>query len=401
MGQETAEQVRDRPQRKVPFLWRGMTLFIKQRRHGRRRRVPLLTFYGYSMDGKQDCEPLFARKEGVTYALPPVHEATFYAACADLTEATQVTEAFLLKMKASGKELDARFFDEKEAEQFAKSDLAEWEAWEKNKVVRRLSPEEAKRVPSHRVFRVPARVVRTNKAALGSDLLQAKSRIVLPGHTDPDLGMVRTDSPTTQESAVRLALCLAASRNWLVFLFDVSTAFLSGKAVGRELYVRPPRDLAGVNAGELWRILRSAYGLAEAPRLWYERAKECLTECGFEELAFAPATFVLRVKAAKKGWEVRAVLCLHVDDGLLAACRRHAEEIRKEIDKRFQIKVWHLVGDKPCDYLGLKLFSVDGTFVTDMTEYVLAIQAPNLATLKSKAALTGEYLKATGVWWLS
>ena len=394
VGQETAEQVEQRPQRKVPFLWRGMTLFTKQRRRGHRRRVPLLTFYGYSAEGKQNMESLFVQKDGVTYAVPPVNEATFYAACADMAESMCVTEAFLLKMKASGKELDARFFDEKEAEQFAKSDLAEWEAWEKNKVVQRLSPEEARRVPAHRVFRVPARVVRTNKAALGSDLLQAKSRIVLPGHTDPDLGSVRTDSPTTQESAVRLTLCLAASRSWCVFLFDVSTAFLSGKAVGRELYVRPPRDLAGIHAGELWRILRSAYGLAEAPRLWYERAKECLSECGFEEVAFAPATFVLRVKATRGGWEVRAVLCLHVDDGLLAACRCYAEEIRKEVDKRFQIKVWHLVGDKPCDYLGLKLSYLDGNFITDMTEYVLAIQFPELAALKPKAVLTGEYLKA-------
>ena len=201
VGQETAEQVAQRPQRRVPFLWRGMTLFTKQRHRGRRRRVPLLTFYGYSAEGKPGPAPFFVQKDGVTYALPSVSEATFFAACADLTEATRATEAFLLRMKASGKELDPRHFDNEEAKQFEKSDLAEWEAWEKNKVVQRLSPEEARRVPEHRVFRVPARVVRTNKAALGSKLLQAKSRIVLPGHTDPDLGMVRTDSPTTQESA--------------------------------------------------------------------------------------------------------------------------------------------------------------------------------------------------------
>ena len=165
-------------------------------------------------------------------------------------------------------------------------------------------------------LRSPARIVRTNKAALGTGLLQATSRIVLPGHMDPDVSEVRTDSPTTQATAVRMAVALCVSPQWLCYLFDISTAFLSGKEVGSELYVRPPRDLKGTTFEELWLILRSAYGLAGAPRLWYERAKELLSECGCEELSFALCTFVWRDPKSKK---VLAVLCLHVDDGMLVA----------------------------------------------------------------------------------
>ena len=132
---------------------------------------------------------------------------------------------------------------------------------------------------------------------------------------------------------------------------------------------------------ELWLILRSAYGLAEAPRLWYERAKELLSECGFLELPFALCTFVW--KDPKTG-KVRAVLCLHVDDGMLVGDHHAIRELRAAIDARFQIKVWNLVQEAPLDYLGLKVFIKGGIFYNDMTAYVLAVQPPSTAGLKKK-----------------
>ena len=315
----------------------------------------------------------------------------FFAAAGDLQQSTAETEAFLLRLKASGKELDPRFFNSDEQKAFDAADAAEWQAWTKNSVVKRLNPEQARRVPAHRIFRVSARIVRTNKAALASGKLQAKSRIVLPGHMDPDVGEIRTDSPTTQATAVRMAMALCVSRQWVCYLFDVSTAFLSGKEVGRELYVRPPRDLKGTAVHELWLILRSAYGLAEAPRLWCERAKELLSECGFLELPFVLCTFVW--KDPKTG-KVRAVLCLHVDDGMLVGDHHAIRELRAAIDARFQIKVWNLVQEAPLDYLGLKVFIKGGIFYNDMTAYVLAVQPPSTAGLKKNEVLKNESLKA-------
>ena len=58
--------------------------------------------------------------------------------------------------------------------------------------------------------------------------------------------------------------------------FDVKTAFLSGKELGRDLYIKAPREglpaVAGWPALEPFRliqVLKGAYGLTEAPRLWY------------------------------------------------------------------------------------------------------------------------------------
>ena len=184
--------------------------------------------------------------------------ATLKAAQRDLEDCQAQCEAFVLKAKANGKELDPRHFSPEEKEAFDLSDEKEWQAWVKNEVVQELSASEAKKIPRERIFAIPARLVRINKAQPGQAGLMAKSRIVLPGHLDPDMGNVRTDAPTTQMSAVRLAITLGMKFGWGFLLFDVSTAFLSGKTVDRDLYVKPPRDLKCVDPAVLWKILKSA-----------------------------------------------------------------------------------------------------------------------------------------------
>ena len=384
VARESAEEVSQRPRRKCPHLWRGMTLFLKKGKKTsasaplRPRRYNPDCVYVAKEDG------IYEVKADVTYI-----QAAFH----DLSEDSLTKEAFLLKMKANGKELDPQFFSKDEAQAFEESDEKEWQAWVHNKVVSRLSSEEAKKVPRDRIFRVPARIVRVNKMMAGKKGLKAKSRIVLPGHLDPDLGSVRTDAPTTQLTSVRLAMILSLSRTWECWLFDVSTAFLSGKNVSRDLYVRPPRDLKGVSAGELWKILKSAYGLSEAPRLWYQKAKEDLKTCGFTELDFAPATFV-KLKKRRGILVVVAILCLHVDDGFLTAePGPEVKETREMINKLFSIKEWIEVKDTPVGYLGMQIYKRNGCFFNDMTEYVLALKEASLPGKDGDAPLDAGGLK--------
>lgn len=110
-----------------------------------------------------------------------------------------VADALYLKLKENKKELDPKFFDQEEKKQFAASDRKEWQQWIDHKVVRFLSPEEAKRVPKNLIIPSPMRVVRTNKAADRLSPLVAKSRIVILGCMDPEMGQHRTDSPTASD----------------------------------------------------------------------------------------------------------------------------------------------------------------------------------------------------------
>ncbi|CAE7928562.1 RE1, partial [Symbiodinium sp. KB8] len=373
VAQETADEVQQRPARRCPHLWRGVSLFLS----------------GSKGKGKKTQKAkLYLKKGGHTFVVNS-DPATLEAAEKDLADYRAQSEAFLLKVKANGKELDPRHFSPAERNAFDAADEKEWQAWVKNKVVEEIDPKEAKKIPRARVFAIPARLVRTNKTPAGQPGLMAKSRIVLPGHLDPDIGSVRTDAPTTQMSAVRLAITLGMKFGWSFWLFDVSTAFLSGKAVDRDLYVQPPKDLKCVNPAVLWKILKSAYGLSEAPRLWYIQAKDLLKRCGFEEIPWVPATFL-----KKRQGKVVAMLCLHVDDGFLAGQKgREIEQAKKEINDVFSIKEWQNVGPEPRNYLGMKIYVKDGIFYNDMKDYVLEIRPPNIASKDKEALLDAAGLK--------
>ena len=48
---------------------------------------------------------------------------------------------------------------------------------------------------------------------------------------------------------------------------DISTAFLQGGALQREVYVRPPQELHA--PGQLLKLRKVVYGLVDAPLHWY------------------------------------------------------------------------------------------------------------------------------------
>ena len=58
---------------------------------------------------------------------------------------------------------------------------------------------------------------------------------------------------------------------------DISTAFLQGKSLGRAVYVKPPTE-AGVDDSKCWMLLKGAYGLTDASRMWYDRVNEVLIQ---------------------------------------------------------------------------------------------------------------------------
>ena len=382
VSQESKEEVKKRPGRKTPYLWKGVTLFLHQ----------------------EDTKPP-AKAQPVVVELP---DGLYEVMVTDAEEWNSLAkgeienqaffEALLLQMKTNGKELDPRFFNQEERKGFEESDRKEWESWVKNQVIRRLSPDEVKEVNKKNIFKAPARVVRVNKGAMHG-LFQPKSRMVIPGHLDPHLGQFRSDAPTSMWVCVQLAKAVCAYKHWMALTFDVTTAFLSGKEVDREVLIRaPPEGLpalpehgeAAVKPGELLRVVKSAYGLSEAPRLWYLRARELLLEIGFEELAMAKATFVMR---SKKSQEVQAILCLHVDDGLLVAAPNQAQKIRQAISERFAIKEWKNLAETAETFLQFKTTYKDHTFEDDMTEYINKVEYAPEETEQTKA-LEGKQLSA-------
>ena len=382
VSEETAEEVKKNPRRKVSFPWRGMTLFIRDPAEPKKDEQMYPTY----IKGEQGLFEAF-----LTYEERKIFEEIWV----EDTKNCLMAEIMLLKLKQSGKELDPKAFNEEEWAKFQASDAREWEQWHDNSVMRRVPPEEERNIPKSKIFRSPLRMVRVNKSGGVLLPLIAKSRLVVPGHLDPGLGMFRTDAPTTSLTATRLAKAVAAGRGWAGWAFDVSTAFLSGDPTQREIYVRAPaeglpavRGQSAIRPFELLQILKSAYGLTEAPRLWYLRANRNLEKTPLKELAAAKATYV----ASENGvsW---ALLCLHVDDGLLMGSESDPrfQALKKQIDGLFKIKEWKQV---PLTFLGVDLKKDETGLVDDMTAYVKNIKVPEVTKKSPETPLDEKELTA-------
>ena len=377
--QEEPWEVEARPNRKAPHSWRGATFFVREE------------------------EQKVVTKAGKVYVELP--SGVYGVQVEDFEEWMRLRreeedrqawqEAFVLVNKQNGKELDPKFFDQAERKAFEEADGKEWKSWVENKVVRRLTEEELRTLDPKEVFKAPTRMIRVNKGMLSNSFVP-KSRLVIPGHRDPHLGSFRSDAPTTSWTCVQLTKIICLTRKWTAAGFDVSTAFLSGKEVSRRVIIKAPAeglpavlDEGPIAPFELLLLCKSAYGLSEAPRLWYLRAKELLEELGFIELEMCRASFVQK---DGKG-EVISILCLHVDDGFMVTSPKNMPELQKKISSKFNIKAWENLKDGPVTFLGVKTRLENQTFVDDMSEYVDKI-SPAEVTTKPEEALDRTQLSS-------
>ena len=125
----------------------------------------------------------------------------------------------------------------------------------------------------------------------------AKARLVLLGYQDPELASLATASPTLARSTRSILFALGAHRQWPVRTLDARAAFLAGDphhARQRPLYMRLPAEWLQelqLQPGTLFKLLKAAYGLCEAPRAWFEKLVQALREVGFHQSASDPCCF--------------------------------------------------------------------------------------------------------------
>ena len=175
---------------------------------------------------------------------------------------------------------------------------------------------------------------------------------------------------------MNLTKTIAVSLGWKAWCFDVETAFLSGKATAREIYVRAPKDgllatdtTSYVQPFALLQVLKSISGLTEAPRLWYLMAREVFEKAGYKELRMSKSTFVLIDEAGLS----QSICNLHVDDGFLVGnpSDKGFQAAFARICELFSIKEWVCLMDKEHKYLGVQTFqNADGSVTESMEDYV-------------------------------
>ena len=125
---------------------------------------------------------------------------------------------------------------------------------------------------------------------------KAKSRLVVLGYLDPELETIPRDSPTLGRQSRMLILQLIASCQWTLQSFDVKTAFLQGRTQeNRTLGIEPVpelREALKLKGNEVCRLEKSAYGLIDAPFLWFKELDATLKSLSFVPAPFDPCVYV-------------------------------------------------------------------------------------------------------------
>ena len=125
---------------------------------------------------------------------------------------------------------------------------------------------------------------------------KAKARLVILGYQDPELSNLERDSPTLSKLSRNLLLQICVSNRWEIGSFDIKTAFLRGRADSRMLGLEPPEELRaklGLRPNEVCQLLKGAYGLVNAPLLWFRELSKALINLGFQPAPFDPCSFIL------------------------------------------------------------------------------------------------------------
>eukprot|EP00435_Cladocopium_sp_Y103_P041712 s568_g11.t1 len=239
-------------------------------------------------------------------------------------------EAYLASTaKKQRAEVKMHQLNAEEREMFRKAKLKEVESWLSTDTVRKIT---RRAIPEAQLLRT--RWVLTWKSidAIEQQELgvtkKPKARLVILGFEDPFIDTLERDSPTLGRDSRMLALQVISSHQWPVRSFDIRTAFLRGsRQDGRILGIEPPeemRQLMGLEDHHACELLKGAYGLINAPLLWYLQLKSALLSLNFVMSPFDPCTFVLPKQGSQtqrshrysEDSGIHGILGVHVDDGV-------------------------------------------------------------------------------------
>ena len=185
---------------------------------------------------------------------------------------------------------------------------------------------------------------------------------------------IRSDSPTVQSTSLRFLLTIAASNAWNICCTDIKSAFLQGKVLDREVFIKPPK-IAESN-GILWKLNKCLYGLTDASRQWYEEIDEKLENLNFQKSCQDPALYLY-----KKDDKLKGVIAIHVDDFLHSGDSDFENAIIPDLLKDLVVGKTE---QKDFTYTGFHIKQHKDHITLDQHEYLKSIELPTMDARRMK-----------------
>ena len=192
---------------------------------------------------------------------------------------------------------------------------------------------------------VTGRWVLTIKTDKDGQFKKFKARWVCRGFQDAQKWDLQTDSPTATRYGFRVASQHAASSYWDLLHIDLKTAFLQGGTYDLErrvIHVQLPSDI-GLPPYLVGLCTRSVYGLADAPRRWWNRLDKFLISLGIQPTRADRCTYVCYDGAFKNddvssGTKTPKQVSYYVDSPSGEMTRDESFDIANEVRQSFAVE---------------------------------------------------------------
>jgi hypothetical protein len=179
-------------------------------------------------------------------------------------------------------------------------------------------------------------IVMNVKRTVEGTVERYKARLVADGSRQKyGIDYKESFAPVVKATSVRLFAALANQLNLQIDHLDVETAFLYGD-LDVETYIRPPAGfdkLEKCNLGEIWKLLKSLYGLVEASRIWNKLLDEILGKFGLNRLHSDWCIYIYR------DGDKTLLIAVYVDDMLIAHnCPGLVARLKSHLSDHFRLK---------------------------------------------------------------
>ena len=247
-------------------------------------------------------------------------------------ETTPLEMAFLVTAaKRQRSEVKLQTLDSDDRAQFEKAKQTEINNWLSTQTVKRIFRNQ---IPEDQILRcrwlLSWKPIDPSEQQTGQGSHKAKARLVVLGYLDPQLEEIPRDSPTMSKTSRMMVLQLIASEGWDLMSFDIRAAFLQGQPQSsRVLGLEPVPELRKslcLKDEEICQLVKGAYGLVDAPFLWYKTLQAELLTLGFTASPFDPCVFLLWDPEKQRP---QGILGIHVDDGLCGGNAQFHDVIAK------------------------------------------------------------------------
>ena len=156
-----------------------------------------------------------------------------------------------------------------------------------------------------------------------------RARLVARGFEEDE--NFRSDSPTLSMAGLRLITTIAASKQWVLQTTDITSAFLQGNKLSRQVFIKPPKEAQLQD--KLWKLKKALYGLKDASRQWYFRVQETLKKLGCQQSNLDSGIFY----KLGHGQKICGIIGLHVDDFLHAGDEQFEQDVVHDICNEFKV----------------------------------------------------------------